>query len=231
MRARPRFAAPAYERGGRELAELQQEHRAILIDLTLNILVLRLMALVFIVAVHGAALAATAVASGDAGPRHDGRLTLNPLAHLDLLGTLSGVLFLAGWMKPMAIDPKHLRLGRVGLVLIILAATGATLASIVVLRLLRPLILPLLPDTAAQTAFALIDTIGQVGLWFALLNLLPIPCLTGGHLLVALVPRWRASFHRAQIYCAVVLLVLAGFSVTTRTLGVAYSEIAIMVGW
>ena len=52
-----------------------------MLDLTLNVLVLRLVALVFIVAVHGAAVAATAVELGDEGPRHDGRLTLYPFAH------------------------------------------------------------------------------------------------------------------------------------------------------
>ena len=48
-----------------------------------------------------------------------------------------------------------------------------------VLRLVRPLVLPLLPDTASQTVFALIETVSQMSLWFALLNLWPIPCLTG----------------------------------------------------
>ena len=160
----------------------------LVLDLTLNILVLRLVALVFIVAVHGAAVAATAVALGDEGPRHDGRLTLNPFAHLDPIGTLAGTIYLAGWMKPMAIDPKHLRPGRLGLPIIITAGIAVTLAAVLVLRLARPLILPLLPDTASQTVFALIETVSQMSLWFALLNLWPIPCLTGCLWLDALAP-------------------------------------------
>ena len=81
-------------------------------DLTLNQLVLRLVAMVAIAAVHGLAVAGAAVALGDPGPRHDGRFTLNPLAHLDLLGATSGVLFSVGWIKPVAIDPALLRIGR-----------------------------------------------------------------------------------------------------------------------
>jgi len=46
---------------------------------------------VFIAAVHGVAIAAMAVAMGDQGPCHDGRLRVNPLAHLDLIGTASAV--------------------------------------------------------------------------------------------------------------------------------------------
>ena len=48
---------------------------------------LRLLAMVFIAAVHGIAVAGTAFALGDPGPRYDGRLTPNPLSHLDVLGT------------------------------------------------------------------------------------------------------------------------------------------------
>jgi hypothetical protein len=59
-----------------------------LIDYTLQQIVLRLLAMVFI-AVHGVAVAGTACALGDPGPRYDGRLTANPLAHLDVLGSLA----------------------------------------------------------------------------------------------------------------------------------------------
>ena len=62
-------------------------------ELPLQQLVLRLAAMVIIAGVHGIAVAATAVALGDPGPRYDGRLRLNPFIHLDLLGTASGVLF------------------------------------------------------------------------------------------------------------------------------------------
>ena len=76
-----------------------------MIDLSLQQYVLRLCAILVIAPVHGAAIAATARALGDQGPQHDGRLTLNPLVHLDILGTISGVLFAIGWIKPIAIDP------------------------------------------------------------------------------------------------------------------------------
>ena len=72
-----------------------------MIDYSLQQLGLRLAAYVFIGTVHGFAVAASAVALGDEGPRHDGRLSVNPLAHLDVIGTASGVLFSAGWIRPI----------------------------------------------------------------------------------------------------------------------------------
>src|SRR5258707_10942545 len=81
-------------------------------------LVLRLIAYVFIAAVHGFTVAAVAVAMGDQGPRYDGRLRVSPLAHLDIIGTASGALFSAGWITPIAIDPFELRLGRIGLAVV-----------------------------------------------------------------------------------------------------------------
>ena len=197
-------------------------------DYSLQQLVLRLLAMVFIAAVHGLAVAGTAVALGDPGPRYDGRLTPNPLSHLDVLGTLAGV-FSAGWIKPIAIDPAELRTGRIGLVLVVLAGAGATLASVMVLRFVRPYLLPLLPDTTSALAFAFIETIGEVSVWFALVNVLPLPPLTGSHLLVAIAPQWRDRLRRAQPYAAVLIAGLAVAGVVTRLLGPVHAVLARLV--
>jgi Zn-dependent protease len=196
-----------------------------LIDYTLQQFVLRLLAMVFIAAIHGIAVAGAAVALGDPGPRYDGRLTANPLAHLDVLGTLAGV-FSAGWIRPIAIDPTLLRFGRAGLVLVVLAGAAATLASVVVLRLARPHLLPLLPDTTSALAFAIIETIGEVSLWFALVNVLPLPPLTGAHLIVAVAPGVRDALRRAQPYAAAVIAILAVTGLAARALAPAYAVLA-----
>jgi Zn-dependent protease len=196
-----------------------------LIDYTLQQFVLRLLAMVLIAAIHGFAVAGTANALGDPGPRYDGRLTANPFTHLDLLGTLAGV-FSVGWIRPIAVDPALLRFGRAGLVLVVLAGAAATLASVVVLRFARPHLLPLLPDTTSALAFALIETIGEVSVWFALVNVLPLPPLTGAHLIVAIAPGARESLRRVQPYVAVALAGLAVTGVAARALGPAYAVLA-----
>lgn len=193
-----------------------------MIDVTLQQLVLRFIAYVFIAAVHGIAVAAAASALGDPGPRYDGRLRFNPLIHLDVVGTASGVLFLVGWIRPIAIDPTWLRVGRFGLILIVIAGIAATLLSVVALRLVRPLVLPLLPDTASATAFALIEIIGQLSLWFGLFNLLPLPPLTGAHVLTAVMPTWRKAIQKIQPYAGLILAIVALTGVFEKTLGPGY---------
>jgi Zn-dependent protease len=198
-------------------------------DLSLQQLVLRLIAYVFIAGVHGFAVAAAAVALGDAGPRHDGRLRLNPLAHLDLLGTAAGVLFSVGWIRPIAVDPAALRIGRIGLLAIMAAGAAASLVGVMALRTLRPLILPMLPDTRSADVFALIETIGELSLWFVLFNMLPLPPLTGAHWLNAIAPGWRKAIHRSEPYAGVVLAVLAASGAFTQLLGPPHRMLAAMV--
>jgi Zn-dependent protease len=195
-------------------------------DLTLQQLVLRLIAYVFIAAVHGFAVAAAAVAMGDQGPRYDGRLRINPLAHLDIIGTASGALFSVGWIGPIAVDPFELRLGRIGLAVVVAAGVAATLLSAVALRLVRPFLLPLFPDTAAATAFALIEIVGELSAWFALINILPLPPLTGAHLLAAAAPAYSKVIAKIAPYSAVALALVAATGIITNVLGPLYRILA-----
>ena len=195
-------------------------------DFTLQQIVLRFCAMVLIVGIHGAVVAATACALGDPGPRYDERLRLSPLAHLDLLGFASGVLFGVGWIKPVAIDPAALRIGRIGVVVIVATAAIAILTIAVVLQLLRPLLLPFLGDTPSTLTFGLIETIGQLGIWFALINLFPAPPLTGSHLLTAFIPAAGEFMRRYHIYFALGLTALAATGIITRTFEPVYRMVA-----
>jgi Zn-dependent protease len=172
------------------------------VDFTLQLVLMRIVALLLIASVHGAVVAAMAVWQGDPGPRQDGRFGLNPLRHLDVVGALAAVLFLLGWVRPVAIDARLLRRGRAGLALVVLTAFVATLAVPVVLRLVRPALLNLLPDTEASVFFVLVETVNQLAVSFAVFNLLPLPPLTGQHLLAILWPESAPLFRRAQMWMA-----------------------------
>jgi Zn-dependent protease len=198
-------------------------------DFSLQQLVLRLIAYLFIAGVHGFAVAAAAVILGDAGPRHDGRLRLNPLAHIDLVGTAAGVLFSVGWIRPIGVDPAALRVGRIGLLAVMAAGAAASLMGVIVLRALRPLILPMLPDTRSADLFATVETIGELSLWFVLFNMLPLPPLTGAHWLNLIAPDWREAIRRSEPYAGVVLAILAASGAFVRLLGPPYRMLAAAV--
>jgi Zn-dependent protease len=190
----------------------------LLIDFTLSQLIMRACAVLFVSTVQGLAMAAAAGALGDQGPRHDRRLSLDPLRHVDVLGGLVALVFSIGWAKWIAIDPRALRHGRIDLVLVLIAGLAAVLLAVVLLRLARPFLLPLLPDTAASTAFELIRTTIEIGTWFVVLGLVPVPPLAGGQLIVALMPRLRDRLRGAQLLIGLVFAALIAAGVVTSML-------------
>lgn len=192
-------------------------------DLTLQHVVLRIVAALLIVAVHGFAVAGISRLLGDPGPRHDGRLGLSPWRHADPIGGLLLVFFTLGWIRPIAVDPGQLRSGRIGLVAVVAGASGATLLLAILPRLMRPFVLNLLPDTASATFFIFVETLGQLCVSFTLFNLLTLPVLTGQHLLVALAPGWRDGLTRIRTYAAVVLALLIVSGMAARLLAPAQS--------
>jgi Zn-dependent protease len=192
-------------------------------DLTLQHVVLRIGAVLLIAAVHGFAVAGTACLLGDQGPRHDGRMGFGPWRHVDPIGGLLLVLFTLGWIRPIAVDPGQLRHGRVGLLGVVAAASAATMLLAILPRLVRPLVLNMLPDTTAAAFFIFVETLGQLCVSFTLFNLLPLPLLTGQHLLVAARPAWREPMKRVQPYAGVVLALLIYSGAAARLLALPQS--------
>jgi Zn-dependent protease len=181
-------------------------------DLSIHQLLIRAGACILITAIHGFALAAIARALGDRGPQFDGRLTANPFRHLDFIGAPMMILFQLGWIRPIAIDPSELRLGRLGLVVCVFGSIATTLAAVALLLGLRIPVLKYMPEAIVPTVIAMLNESVAMCTWFAALNLLPLPPLTGMHLLVAVRPSLAPLLTKYQIYIALALaaLTLAG---------------------
>jgi Zn-dependent protease len=109
--------------------------------------------------------------------------------------------------------------------LAVVAAACATLGMAVALHLLRPMLLNWLPDTAAQSFFVLVDTIEQLALSITLFNLLPLPPLTGAHLLAAILPGNVDPTRRLLPYGTVLLALL----VASGTMGRLFAPIGTAV--
>jgi Zn-dependent protease len=177
---------------------------------------------------HGFALAATSGAMGDGNPRHEGRMTLNPFPQLDLLGLAAAVVTGAGWIRPIPLLPKHLRLGLFGVVICVIASLVVTVACTSALLLLRFKAITLLPDTPAAAAVAVLNMIGRMGIWFGLVNVLPVPPLTGGQVLLAVLPGLRDVVERYGIPISVVMLLIFIGGIPQLLLGWAYRPLALL---
>lgn len=196
------------------------------VNLTINIIVLRLLSLLIVAPLQRLAVAGTVVVLGDAGPKYDGDLKVDPLRHLDLFGSLSTIVFGIGWSKPVSVDPAKLRIGRVGIAVVIIAAFAALLVAAFAFRMLVTPALTMLPYTAGITVAAFLQVAAEVALWFALLGLVPIPPLAGGLLLAAIGIRIS---RQAEWFLALVLAAAVAMGVVARLLGPAYGWMSLLV--
>ena len=154
-----------------------------LTDLTLQTIGFRVLALLIIIGIQGGILAGTAVLLGDKGPKYDGRLTIVPFRHIDFVGAISLVIFGLGWAKPMDIDSQQFRIRSFGIVVTILIGFIGLLVTATLLNELVLTALTTLPFTAGIATAEFLRTASSLTVWFALLNLIPIPPLAGGCLL------------------------------------------------
>lgn len=141
----------------------------------------RIPALLIAVTIHEYAHAQTADAMGDPTPRFLGRLTFNPLAHLDVLGALMLVFAGFGWAKPVAINPNNFRNRKEGMIKVSLAGPGANLF----LCFLAALLLAIMEKMGLATrgVYSFLAWAQLYNVWFAFFNLIPIPPLDGSRLL------------------------------------------------
>jgi Zn-dependent protease len=169
-------------------------------------LAVAILAAVLAITLHEAAHGYAALALGDDTARRAGRLSLNPLRHVDRVGTVlvPGVLllgqlltvgrveFLFGWARPVPVDIRALRNPRVGMMLVAAAGPAMNFALAWVAGLLvHPLEAwaGLLPEGAYDWALRFLVLSILANLVLALFNLLPVPPLDGGRILAGLLPR------------------------------------------
>jgi len=154
-----------------------------------------ILAIVYVLTVHEFAHAWAAYKQGDSTAMDNGRLTLNPLAHLDMFGFLSLLLIGFGWGKPVPFNPANLRNRKLGTVLIAVAGPFANFLSVIIFGLIIRFFSGTIKDhNLLMQFFYLLTMLNATNLIF---NLMPVPPLDGSKLLLALLPE-RA--HRLRFY-------------------------------
>jgi Zn-dependent protease len=168
-------------------------------------LVFRLVALLVAATVHEYAHALMADRLGDSTPRLLGRLSLNPIVHLDLLGSVLLLVAGFGWAKPVPVNPRNFTDWRKGMMLVAVAGPLANVTLLFALGLVFQL------DLVSPRAMPgqLILTVMFINAMLAVFNLLPIPPLDGSKILSGLLPPAQAlTYDRLQQYGPLLLLVL-----------------------
>lgn len=187
-----------------------------LFDLTLPTLLTRLVVLLPVIGVYGYVTALAARLLGDPGPAQDGRQTLNPIVHLDIIGAVSFLVFGLGWIAPMAVAPERLKGKFVGAVAMMLAGSlGLVVLALIAIQLL-PLAANLGSLSGAGIAGSFLVGLCRLGVGFALFNLLPLPRLGGQYLLWAVFPPLAGWTRRYGLAIGLVMLAVVATGLFDR---------------
>jgi Zn-dependent protease len=172
--------------------------------------------LLFALTIHELSHGYTAYRLGDPTAKNAGRLTFNPLAHLDLMGTLCIILTaFIGWAKPVPVDPRNFRHPLRGMAIVAAAGPMANfLASALSALVLRVAIksgaVDSLPESVAMPLMSMLFICFSLNLGLGLFNLLPIPPLDGFRVIsVALPLKWVFFCERySMIFFIALILIL-----------------------
>jgi len=161
---------------------------------------------------------------GDTTAKDSGRLTLNPLAHIDPVGTVLVPLLLMltagifiGWAKPVPYNPYNLRDQKYGSLKVGFAGPAANLLIAFVLGLFIRFadFYPAIFAGAPQSFFVLLGLIVFVNIFIALFNLLPFPPLDGSKIFADLFPRQYVYFQRMGFIGIFLALLIAFYFLST----------------
>lgn len=171
---------------------------------------------IFAITLHEAAHGYVAKHFGDMTAYAQGRVSLNPVRHIDPVGTillplltlwLGGILF--GWAKPVPVDFSALRRPKQDMLWVALAGPGANLFMALLWALVIKLGLTLVGTDLARPMVLMGEAGIKINVILMVLNLLPLPPLDGGRIAVSLLPhRMANSFSRIEPYGFMILLLL-----------------------
>jgi len=173
----------------------------------------------FALTIHELAHGLVANALGDPTAKLAGRLTLNPLKHLDPLGTLAFFLIKFGWAKPVPVNPGYFRHPRQDMLWVALAGPVSNLVLAVISALLIRVVQLLLQLPLGGLGAAVLLPLGAmlvasvwINLVLAVFNCLPIPPLDGGRILAGLLPESMARGYRQLEPYGFFLVLLLSFT-------------------
>lgn len=170
---------------------------------------IRLLIIFTILPIHEYAHAFAAKKMGDNTALMHGRLTLNPLAHVDIFGAIFLMLFGFGWAKPVPINPRNFKNYKKGVAITAAAGPLSNLICATIGIFVMNIIynIPVTSETSYMVLLAL-QFFSSINLSLAVFNLIPIPPLDGSRILSAIVPYKVNYFMQKYQQIYIVFLVL-----------------------
>lgn len=179
-----------------------------------------LLAFLFALTFHEFSHALAAYALGDDTAERAGRLTLNPLAHIDALGMLFFFIFRIGWAKPVPMNAYNFRYPRIYSILAALAGPFSNfIVALSCLYLIAYFPLHLIADPAATFFGTFLKNSARINVMLGVFNALPVPPLDGGHIINALIPeRYYPIYYRLMPVALIALLIFLSMDFTNKFL-------------
>ncbi len=185
--------------------------------------ILSTLAVVFLtLPVHEYAHGFVAVKLGDPTPRYQGRLTLNPFAHIDWFGAACIILFGFGWAKPVQVNQRYFKSPKRDMALTALAGPVANLLMALISLLICNLTRLFYTESIATVitfVYYIFYYIADINIYLAVFNLIPIPPLDGSRLLSAFLPnKYYYKIMQYERYIFLAVLALLWFGILDRPL-------------
>ena len=176
-------------------------------DFSLTGLIAGLPGLVIALVIHEYAHAKAADVMGDFTPRMTGRLTLNPMAHIDSIGLIMLLVVRFGWAKPVMINARNFRNWRQGELLVALAGPMANLLVAFISLLAMAVLFKL--GMFSEGVRLVLSMMVLFNINFAIFNMLPLPPLDGSKVLMVLLPgRLAYKLMSLERYSFIILIFL-----------------------
>ncbi|EPZ48901.1 site-2 protease family protein [Alicyclobacillus acidoterrestris] len=167
--------------------------------------ILTIFIVLFSLVIHEFAHALVADWLGDKTPRRNGRLTLNPLAHLELLGIIMILFAPVGWARPVPINMSNFKRPRLAMILAVAAGPVANL----VLAVLAYVVLAVANLGVTDWLTSILYRIAEVNVALFAFNIIPLPPLDGSQILRNLLPLKQAiAYSRLDVYGPFIILFL-----------------------
>ena len=176
-------------------------------DFSLTGLIAGLPGLIIALVIHEYAHAKAADVMGDFTPRMTGRLTLNPMAHIDPIGLIMLLVVRFGWAKPVMINARNFRNWRQGELLVAVAGPVANLIVAFISLLAMAVLFKL--DMFSEGVRQVLSMMVLFNINFAIFNMLPLPPLDGSKILMVLLPgRLAYKLMSLERYSFIILIFL-----------------------